>query len=139
MLGPRQRGLDTKSVHRLLQRSGGGNTQTRSRAEIRDVILRHNTQPHLCWPLASAHLKMRPDQDQEDRSQEDRSQEVRSQEVRSQEDHSKEVQDEEEQVGTMLCVTVIGCRKIFLHLHKYFLHRDIFSYLTIYPPRYVDI
>ena len=82
---------------------------------------------------------MRPDQEQEDRSQEDRSQEVRSQEVRSQEDHSKEVQDEEEQVGTMLCVTVIGCRKIFLHLHKYFLHRDISSYLTIYPPRYVDI
>ena len=116
--------LDTKSVHRLLQRSGGGNTQTRSRAEIRDVILRHNTQPHLCWPLASAHLKMRPDLDQEDRSQED---------------HSKEVQDEEEQVGTMLCVTVIGCRKIFLHLHKYFLHRDVSSYLTIYPPRYVDI
>ena len=89
---------------------------------------------------------MRPDLDQEDRSkeqevrsQEDRSKEDRSQEVRSQENHSKEVQDEEEQVGTMLCVTVIGCRKIFLHLHKYFLHRDISSYLTIYPPRYVDI
>ena len=94
MLGPRQRGLDTKSVHRLLQRSGGGETVTRSRAEIRDVILRHNTQLHLCWPLTSAHLKMRPDLDQEDRSQEDRSQEVRSQEV----------QEEEEQVGTMLAV-----------------------------------
>ena len=137
MLGPRQGGLDTKSVHRLLQRSGGGETVTRSRAEIRDVILRHNTQPHLCWPLASAHLKMRPDKDQEDRSQEDRSQESRSQEVRSQEqeDRSQEVQHEEEQVGTRSCVTLEGCRKIFLHLNKYFLTTR-YIYLSTYICRY---